>query len=183
MHMVKTPRLYKFGVVAWHAVPSLSPFDLLAFLLPNIYISMYQKSLHSPPNSSATCMCRCVVWNQRVWQTYTICMYLYWHTFSCLDVTANNEDYYNQTALPMDPRHTMGLGLDTEINATILSHDRSGNTAVLDPVRAHKRPLYESPGLGGSIGEHVEVQQSPAYQAMPMPNYMWNYYHHYFVYI
>ena len=81
-------------------------------------------------------------------------------------MTANNDDYYNQTAL------ATGLGLDTEINATILSHDRSGNTAELDPVRPDNRPLYESPGLGGSIGEHVEVQQSPAYQAMSMPDYL-----------
>ena len=81
-------------------------------------------------------------------------------------MTPNNDDYYNQTAL------ATGLGLDTQVNATIQSHDRSGNTAELDPVRPDNRPLYESPGLGGSIGEHVEVQQSPAYQAMPMPNYM-----------
>ena len=81
-------------------------------------------------------------------------------------MTANNEDYYNQTAL------ATGLGLDTEVNATILSHDRSGNTAALDPVMPDNRPLYEYIGLGDSIGEHVEVQQSPAYQAMSMPDYL-----------
>ena len=77
-------------------------------------------------------------------------------------MTANNEDYYNQTAPP-----STGLGLDTEVNATIQSHDRSGNTAALDPVRPDN-----TPGLGDSIGEHVEVQQSPAYQAMSMPDYL-----------
>ena len=82
-------------------------------------------------------------------------------------MTANNEDYYNQTAPP-----STGLGLDTQVNATILSHDRSGNTAELDPVRPDNRPLYESLVIGGSIGEHVEVQQSPAYQAMSMPDYL-----------
>ena len=51
----------------------------------------------------------------------------------------------------------------------ILSHDRNGNTAELDPVRPDNRPLYESLGLGDSIGEHVAVQQSPAYQATSMP--------------
>ena len=54
----------------------------------------------------------------------------------------------------------------------ILSPDRSGNTAELDPVRPDNRPLYESLGLGDSIGEHVAVQQSPAYQAASMPDYM-----------
>ena len=54
----------------------------------------------------------------------------------------------------------------------ILRHDRSGNTAELDPVRPDNRPLYESLGLGGSIGEHVEVQQSPAYQATSMPDFI-----------
>ena len=38
-----------------------------------------------------------------------------------------------------------------------LSHNRSGNTAELDPVRPDNRPLYESLGLGSSIGEHVAV--------------------------
>ena len=54
----------------------------------------------------------------------------------------------------------------------ILSPDRSGNTAELDPVRPDNRPLNESLGLGDSIGEHVAVQQSPAYQAASMPDYM-----------
>ena len=81
-------------------------------------------------------------------------------------MTANNDDYCNQTALPT------GLGLDTEVNTTIQRHDRSGNTAELDPVRPDNMPLYESFGLGGSIGEHIEVQQSPAYQAMSMPDYL-----------
>ena len=55
----------------------------------------------------------------------------------------------------------------------ILSHDRSGNTAELDPVRPDNRPLYESLFIGGSpLGEHVEVQQSPAYQATSIPDYM-----------
>ena len=52
-----------------------------------------------------------------------------------------------------------------------LNHNRSGNTAELDPVRPDNRPLYESLGLGGSIGEHVAVQQSPAHQATSMPDY------------
>ena len=62
--IVTSPRLYIFNVVAWHAVPSLSPFDLLAFLSPNLYISMYQKSLHPPHYffchlyvSLCSCMC------------------------------------------------------------------------------------------------------------------------------
>ena len=53
-----------------------------------------------------------------------------------------------------------------------LSHDRSGNTAELDPVRPDSRPLYESLGFGGSIGEHVEMQPSPAYQEISKPKYM-----------
>ena len=93
----------------------------------------------------------------------------YVYVLTCLlllDVTTNNDDYYNQTALPA------GVGLDTEVNTTILRHGRSGNTAELDPIRPDNRPLYESLILGGSIGEHVEVQQSPAYQAMSMPDYL-----------
>ena len=90
-----------------------------------------------------------------------------------LGVNANNDDYYNQTAPPT------GFGQDTEVNTTIRRHGRSRNTAKLDPVRPDNMPLYESLILGGSIGEHVEVQQSPAYQAMPMPDYLWNYYHYF----
>ena len=54
----------------------------------------------------------------------------------------------------------------------ILSHDRSGNTAELDPVRPDKRPLYESVGPGGFINEQVEMQPSPAYQEISKPEYM-----------
>ena len=53
-----------------------------------------------------------------------------------------------------------------------LSQDRSGNTAELDPVRPDSRSLYEPVGLGGSIGEHVEMQPSPAYQEVSKPEYM-----------
>ena len=53
-----------------------------------------------------------------------------------------------------------------------LSHDRSGNTAELDPVGPDNRPLYESLGLSGSIGEHVEMQPSPAYQEISKLEYM-----------
>ena len=88
-------------------------------------------------------------------------------------MTANNNDYYNQTAPPT------GHGLDTETNTTILSHDRSGNSAELGPVQPGNSPLYEPVGLGGSIGEHVEMQPSPAYQATPMPVYIRNYYRYF----
>ena len=54
----------------------------------------------------------------------------------------------------------------------ILSQDRSGNTAELDPVRPENKPLYESVGLGGSTDEHVEMQPSPAYQEISKPEYM-----------
>ena len=81
-------------------------------------------------------------------------------------MTPNNDDYYNQTALPT------GFGLDTQVNTTILSHDRSGNTAEPNPVRPDNEPIYESLSLAGSIGEHVEVQQSPAYEEMSMPDYL-----------
>ena len=50
---------------------------------------------------------------------------------------------------------------------SILRHNRSGNTAELDPVRPGNRPLYERVGLDVSIDEHVEMQPSPAYQEMP----------------
>ena len=93
--------------------------------------------------------------------TYLTCL----HTFSPPGVTANTNDY-NQTA-PL-----AGRGLDTEANTTILSRDRSGNSAELGPVRPDNRPLYEPVGLGGSIGEHVEMQPSPAYQAASMPDYI-----------
>ena len=53
-----------------------------------------------------------------------------------------------------------------------LSHDRSGNTAELHSVRPDNRPLYESLVLGVSNGERVAVQQSLAYQATSMPDYM-----------
>ncbi len=54
----------------------------------------------------------------------------------------------------------------------ILSHNRSGNTAELDPVRSGNRPLYESPGLYGSTDEHVEMQPSPAYQEISEAEYL-----------
>ena len=98
---------------------------------------------------------------------YTYLTFL--HTFSRPGVTANNNDYYNQTA-PL-----AGRGLDTEANTTILSrgtHNRSENSTQLGPVRPGNRPLYETVGLGGSIGEHVEMQPSPAYQATSMPEYI-----------
>ena len=47
-----------------------------------------------------------------------------------------------------------------------LSHDRSGNTAELDPVRPDSRPSYVPVGLDGSTDEHVEMHPSPAYQEM-----------------
>ena len=53
-----------------------------------------------------------------------------------------------------------------------LSHDRSGKTAERGPERSDNRPLYESVGLGGSTGEHVEMQPSPAYQATSKPEYL-----------
>ena len=55
-----------------------------------------------------------------------------------------------------------------------LSHDRSGNTAELDSVRPDSQPSYEPVGLDGSIDEHmhVEMQPSPAYQEISMPEYM-----------
>ena len=53
-----------------------------------------------------------------------------------------------------------------------LSHDRSGNTAELDPVRPDSRPSYVPVGLGGSTDEHVEMQPSPAYQEISMPEYL-----------
>ena len=49
-----------------HAVPSLSPFDLLAFLSPNLYISMYQKSLH-PPHYFFCHLCVCLCLFMHVW--------------------------------------------------------------------------------------------------------------------
>ena len=52
---------------------------------------------------------------------------------------------------------------------SILSHDRSGNSAELDSVSPDNRPLYEPVGLGGSTGEHVEMQPSPAYQEISKP--------------
>ena len=55
---------------------------------------------------------------------------------------------------------------------SILSHDRSGNTAELDPVRPDNRPLYEPVGHGGSTDEHVEMQPSPAYQEISKPEYL-----------
>ena len=94
--------------------------------------------------------------------TYLTCL----HTFSRPGVTANNNDYYNQIAPPR------GHGLDTEANTTILNQDSSGNTAELGPVRPDNRTLYEPVHLGGSIGEHVEMQPSPAYQATSMPDYI-----------
>ena len=53
-----------------------------------------------------------------------------------------------------------------------LSHDKSENTTELDPVRPDSPPSYEPVGLGGSIDEHVEMQPSPAYQEISMPEYM-----------
>ena len=53
-----------------------------------------------------------------------------------------------------------------------LSHDRSGNTTELDAVRSDSRSLYEPVGLGGSTDERVEMQPSPAYQKISMPEYM-----------
>ena len=53
-----------------------------------------------------------------------------------------------------------------------LSQDRSGNAAELDSVRPDSRSLYEPVGLGGSTDEHVEMQPSPAYQEISMPEYM-----------
>ena len=55
---------------------------------------------------------------------------------------------------------------------SILSHDRSGNTAELGTVRPDNRPLYESVDLGDSTEEHVEMQPSPAYQEISMPEYL-----------
>ena len=53
-----------------------------------------------------------------------------------------------------------------------LSQDRSKNTAELDSVRPDSRPSYEPVGLDGSIDEHVEMQPSPAYQEISMPEYL-----------
>ena len=56
---------------------------------------------------------------------------------------------------------------------TIVSEDRSQNL-VIGPVPVDNRSLYESVGLDTSTGEDVELQPSPAYQAMPdyMPEYL-----------
>ena len=54
----------------------------------------------------------------------------------------------------------------------ILSHDRSGNAAELDPVRPDSWPLYENVGHGGSTDELVEMQPSTAYQEISKPEYM-----------
>ena len=99
-------------------------------------------------------------------KTYSTMYLTCLHTFSRPGVTANNNDYYNQTG-PL-----AGCRLDTEANTTIRSQDRSGNSTQLGPVRPGNRPLYEPVSLGGSIGEHVETQPSPAYQATPMPDYI-----------
>ena len=53
-----------------------------------------------------------------------------------------------------------------------LSQDKSGNTAELGPVRNDNSPLYDPVGLGGSAGESVELQPSPAYQTSSMPEYL-----------
>ena len=54
-----------------------------------------------------------------------------------------------------------------------LSQDRKGNLAELGPARADNRAVYEPVGLGGSTGDElVEVQPSPAYQAVSEPDYL-----------
>ena len=55
----------------------------------------------------------------------------------------------------------------------ILSHDRAGNAAELDPVRPDSRPSYVPVvGLDGSTDEHVEMQPSPAYQEISKQEYL-----------
>ena len=55
-----------------------------------------------------------------------------------------------------------------------LSQDRNGNSEELGPARADNRSVYETVGLGGSTAadELVEVQPSPAYQAVSEPKYL-----------
>ena len=55
-----------------------------------------------------------------------------------------------------------------------LSLDRKGISAELGPARAdNSRDVYEPVGPGGSTGgEFVEVQPSPAYQAVTEPDYL-----------
>ena len=64
-------------------------------------------------------------------------------------MTANNNDYYNQTApLP-------GHGLDTETNTTILSrgtHNRSENSTQLGPHPATQNALSKVMLLTGAVG-------------------------------
>ena len=54
----------------------------------------------------------------------------------------------------------------------ILRQDKSGNTARLGLVRNDNSPPYDPVGLGGSAGESVELQPSPAYQAWSEPEYL-----------
>ena len=54
-----------------------------------------------------------------------------------------------------------------------LSQDRKGNSAELGPARADHRAIYEPVGPGGSTGDElVEMQPSPAYQAVSELDYL-----------
>ena len=53
-----------------------------------------------------------------------------------------------------------------------LSQDKSGNTAELGLVRNDNSPPNDPVGLGGSAGESVELQPSPAYQAWSGPDHL-----------
>ena len=55
---------------------------------------------------------------------------------------------------------------------SVLSQDGSGNTAQLGPGRTDNSSLYDPVGLGDSAGESVEMQPSPAYQAMSVPDHL-----------
>ena len=55
----------------------------------------------------------------------------------------------------------------------IVSQDRKGSSAKLGPAKAYNRAVYEPVGLGGSIGDElVEMQPSPAYQAVSDSDYL-----------
>ena len=54
----------------------------------------------------------------------------------------------------------------------VLSQDRSGNTAQLGPARTDNSPPNDPVGLGDSTEEPVELQPSPAYQAMSVPDHL-----------